>query len=215
MLRTALGHARIVHHQDLEFGRQKGQVVAGPGHFGGQGANSEVEDFSCDPSMTERCEECRIASRMPWNDSWSATVLTEERLLTRWVGGWAEHTRGGARMERLGAVVAIVVMETLDPGSNSAFTRHGIDAQRRCVLQRHARVSAVWWARRRRPRAYAWRILKRLGAKTPAPCPFEKVNSELNSEQWSTLVRAKPTFWEVRSTSGPGAKTHAPCPLKK
>ena len=29
------------------------------------------------------------------------------------VGGWAERTRGGARMERLGAVVATVVMETI------------------------------------------------------------------------------------------------------
>ena len=27
------------------------------------------------------------------------------------------------------------------PGSNSAFTRHGIDAQRRRVLQRHMRVA--------------------------------------------------------------------------
>ena len=31
----------------------------------------------------------------------------------RKVGGWAERTRGGARMERLGAVVATVVMETI------------------------------------------------------------------------------------------------------
>ena len=61
--------------------------MAGPGQNGLACANSEFEDFSCDPSMTERCEECRIASRMPWNDSWSATVLTEERLLTRWADG--------------------------------------------------------------------------------------------------------------------------------
>ena len=52
--------------------------------FGGQGANSEFEDFSCDPSMTEQWEECRIASPDPRKCSWSATVLTEERLLTRW-----------------------------------------------------------------------------------------------------------------------------------
>ena len=95
MLRTALGHARIVHHQDLEFGRQKGQVVAGPGHFGGDGANSEVEDFSCDPSMTERCEECRIASPNPRNYSWSATALAEERLLTRWTDGRCDVRVGG------------------------------------------------------------------------------------------------------------------------
>ena len=31
----------------------------------------------------------------------------------RKVGGWAERTRGGARMERLGTVVATVVMETI------------------------------------------------------------------------------------------------------
>ena len=29
------------------------------------------------------------------------------------VGGWAERANGGARMERLGAVVATVVMETI------------------------------------------------------------------------------------------------------
>ena len=73
----------LMHHQDLEFGRQKGQVVAGPGHFGGKGANYEVEDFSCDPSMTERCEECRIASPNPRNYSWSATALAETRPFAR------------------------------------------------------------------------------------------------------------------------------------
>ena len=46
------------------------------------------------------------------------------------VGGWAEHTRGGAKMERLGAVVAIVVMETLrvaTPHSHATeLTRNGV-----------------------------------------------------------------------------------------
>ena len=44
----------VVRCHELEFGCQKGQVVAGPGHFGLAGANSEVEDFSYDLSMTKQ-----------------------------------------------------------------------------------------------------------------------------------------------------------------
>ena len=52
------------------------------------------------------------------------------------VGGWAERTRGGARMERLGTVVAIAMNETLRVATPHAhateLTRNGV-----------ARVSAL------------------------------------------------------------------------
>ena len=64
--------------------------------------------------------------------------------VAREAGRWAERTRGGARMERLGAVVATVVMETIwvaTPRSHATeLTRNGV------ACYSVMRVSAVWWA---------------------------------------------------------------------
>ena len=90
----------------------------------------------------------------------------------RKVGGWAGATYAWAvtrsRRRRCGNRD-----ERDAPGSNSAFTRHGIDAQRRRVLQRHMRVARAavgGWAEA--VYAYAWRILKRLGAKNTRSLSF-------------------------------------------
>lgn len=148
MSRTALGRARIACGYE---------TASGPPDFQGRGGTWPFWRPRCQfrgRGLLVRSEHDRAVGGVQNCKPESTESLVERNgvggdTAVRKVGGWAEATYAwamtrsrrrccGNRDER----------DALD--SNSACTRHKIDAQRRCALQRHARSTLRWADGRRR-----------------------------------------------------------------